>query len=457
MALVPLLIALEASRKSFLLGWLFGLSFWLVSVSWIAPTLETYGSLPRWLAFAGLGLLASVLALYTGLFGTVARRLGPLSGWSLVVLPALWVLLEWLRGHLLTGFPWNLAAYAWVDMPGARELSSWVGSHGVSFVVVAVNVGLALMLFHRRWALGTAALLLCSTSLATASRWGHPESESGKGPRRVVIVQPNTAIETEWNASFFEASYRELLQMTRAACSGGLIVWPESAAFPYTFDDYEFLRTDLHELASRGCPVLFNTARREGDHTFNSAMLVSEEGADRQDKRHLVPFGEYVPLAGLVPGLRQLARNAGGFSASPDIRLLAWEGEKIGVSVCFEITFPGEVAALVKRGATVLATLTNDAWYGDSAAPWQHLRAAQFRASENRRPLLRAAITGVSALIDSRGAIVDSLGVGEVGVLEGTVAGHEEFSLFSRAPWLTPAACSIVLIACGVLRWRRRP
>ena len=179
---------------------------------------------------------------------------------------------------------------------------------------------------------------------------------------------------------------------------------------------------------------------------FNSALLISPgRPPARYDKRHLVPFGEYVPLGSLFSFISSLARNAGDFSPAEGLRLLDWEGERLGPAICYEVVFPDEVAQLTRAGATVLVSLTNDAWYGETAAPWQHLRAARFRAAENRRWLLRAAITGVSAVVAPDGSVRGQLGVGESGLLEARFAGRSDLTPFARAPWAVPALCAALL------------
>jgi apolipoprotein N-acyltransferase len=182
------------------------------------------------------------------------------------------------------------------------------------------------------------------------------------------------------------------------------------------------------------------------------------ERFQRADKRHLVPFGEYVPLRALVPGLGKLARMVGDFAPAREVALLDWGAQRLGVAVCFEVIFPGETAALVRAGATLLVTVTNDAWYGDTAAPWQHLAAARFRAAENRRWLLRAAITGVSAAIAPDGSLRGVLGVGEEGTIVARFEGRRDLSPFSRAPWAVPAICACVvgLSLFAAPRLRRR-
>ena len=165
-----------------------------------------------------------------------------------------------------------------------------------------------------------------------------------------------------------------------------------------------------------------------------------------------------MPLRGVFRFLDTLAREAGHFTAADDLSLLSWGQERLGVAICFEITFPGEVAEAVRAGATSLVTITNDAWYGDTAAPWQHFRAVRFRAAENGRPLVRAAITGVSALVGADGDVEAQLGVFEQGVLNGWLRGRTGLTPYTRTPWLVPAATSVLalLVAGRAFAGRRR-
>jgi apolipoprotein N-acyltransferase len=199
-------------------------------------------------------------------------------------------------------------------------------------------------------------------------------------------------------------------------------------------------------LAQSGCSVLLNTVLESEEGDTNSALLISSTGKPRRyDKRHLVPFGEFVPMAGWLPFLDKLARNAGDFAAGEGPALLRWGEQEIGAAICFEIVYPAPLAEQVRHGATVIVTITNDAWYGDSSAPWQHFRAARFRAAENRRTVLRAAITGVSAIIGPDGSVQQFLGVGDC-----------------RSPrpdglYPSPMARALALLLCGWLCYIRRP
>ncbi len=455
-ALCPLMLLLDR-RRAPLWGFLHGLATWLVAIPWIAPTISTFGELPGWLGNLLLVLLCSYLALHHSLFAWLA--LGPWKARSWVTgmlgLPALWTVFEVSRQYLLSGFPWNLASYAWIAVPGALLLSSWIGAYGVSFVVLLPSVGLAQGLSRRRWEPIAIGFLTPLLLLSLASRFAQPELATREA-REVRIVQPNLGIlkldETEQQ----QRHYRKLLRMSEEACDRpALLLWPESAAWPYAFSRDRQMREDVLRLVDKGCSILFNSPRWQGEEVFNTAFL-AQPGQQLQayDKRHLVPFGEYVPLAELLPFVDKLARNAGNFSASDSVTLLTWREEQIGVAICFEITFPHEVAELVASGATLITTLTNDAWYGDSWAPWQHLRAARFRAAENRRPVLRAALTGVSALIEANGQAVEMIGVDEEGVVRASVRGGADLSPYTRLPWLAPILC-LAVASFAILSSRR--
>lgn len=457
LALVPLVLLLAFERHGALWGWLHGIVFWLVSIRWIAPTLVTFGGIPPALSWVLLCLLAAYLALqhaiFVGLGSKVFRRS---VVWALVALPGLWVGLEWLRGVAFGGFPWNLAAYAWTEMPGALPFAAWGGAWGVSWAIVFTNLGLALAAHRRQLAPAALGVLLPLLGLALAGRFSRPEPGSPLAPE-IAVLQPNASLEHQ-DGEDVRSNYRKVVGLAETACAEGpaLLLWPESAAWPFIYGRSPELERDLDRLVDRGCEVIFNTVSLEGETMFNSALLVGGEGVEgRYDKRQLVPWGERVPLSDVFPFIGKLARQAGEFTAGERLGLMPWQGETIGMAICYEVIFPAAVAEQVQAGASVLATVTNDAWYGDTAAPWQHFRAARFRAAENRRPLVRAALTGVSAIVGPRGEVVAQLGVGEEGLLRRQVAGRREIPPFTRAPWLVPLA-GVVLTGCAIVSSRRK-
>jgi apolipoprotein N-acyltransferase len=461
-ALAPLVLLLSAPRPG-RLGWVHGFAAWMTGLYWIAPTLQTYGGMPFALGVVLTGVLAAYLALFHAVFawlGSWIWRRG--DALRLIGLPALWVALEWLRTYLGGGFPWNLAGYAWVDVWGALPLAAWVGVYGISFLVVLAGTAAASSIQRRRWEPAVLGLLIPLTLLPLAARWSLRQDAKaihemrGFG-RPVRLLQPNIANLVEFDEQAVIRNYFKLMRQSTDACQpGSLVIWPESAAWPFLYGRDARLDEDLESLVDRGCKVLFNSSHPVGEAFYNSAFLLSaSKEVARYDKRHLVPFGEYVPFRGVFGWMDKLARNAGEYRPADDTALLPWGSEKIGMSICYEVVFPSEVADLVQRGATLLVTITNDAWYGDTSAPWQHFRAARFRAAENRRPLLRAAITGVSAYVAPDGSVLDELGVFEEGVIRARVLGERGLTPFARLPWLVPALCS-VLAAVAVYFARRR-
>ncbi len=461
--LAPVAVAflLPETTRPFLRGWLCGVVAWTVSLSWIAPTVVTFGLLPGWVGGLALALLAGYLALFHGAFVAVGSRLWQQGGWRLHLgVPATWVLLELARGWLLTGFPWNPASHLWMELPGFLHAAALLGSWGLSFVVIGVGVGVARGISTRTPIVATATLLAYAALLAAGARFGAAEELERSAQLEVRILQPNSPARPVFDPRVVEADYRRLQQMSQEACwPRTLLIWPESAAWPFSWQEDRFLREQIFHLNQQGCAVLFNTPYTVGERTFNSTLLVTPEAGtdepERYDKRHLVPFGEYVPLARWIPLLPRIARAAGDFAAAEAPRLLSWRGEALGVAICYEVVFPFEVAALVRQGATVLVTVTNDSWYGMTAAPWQHLRAARFRAAELRRWMLRSAITGISARIDPFGEIRDSLGVGALGTIAATVEGIRTTTVFSAVPWLVPVLS--LLCVSGAWISKRRP
>jgi apolipoprotein N-acyltransferase len=321
--------------------------------------------------------------------------------------------------------------------------------------VLLASTGVAVAVRRRAFEPAAVGFLVPLLLLAVGARYAHGAPRWGDAAP-VRLLQPNIPNLVAFDPAVVERNLEKVLRMSAAACRepGTLVVWPESAAWPYSFGRDLGFTLRVNELLRGGCQLLLNSPQSEDERTYNSALLLNPDGAvSRYDKRHLVPWGEFVPLADLLPFVGRLARAAGDFAAASEVRLLPWGDDRIGTAICFESVFADEVAELVREGATVLVTLSNDAWYGDTAAPWQLLRSARFRAAESRRPLLRAAITGVSAVIDARGEVVDMLGVGEEGVLAAKVAGRRDLSPYSRRPWLVPAlagALAILAIIPGI-------
>ncbi|HYO12897.1 MAG TPA: apolipoprotein N-acyltransferase, partial [Thermoanaerobaculia bacterium] len=347
--------------------------------------------------------------------------------------------------------------------PGALPLSAWIGPYGISFLVLLTSTAVALSIQRRRWEPAAVGLMLPLFLLPVAARWswrqGDEDLRAAGGTKAVSLLQPNIPNLVEYEPRAALRNYYKVIAMSAESCQpGSLVVWPESAAWPFSYGRDPLLEADLQSMIDRGCSVLFNSSHPVGESFYNSAFLLSEGNAPvaRYDKRHLVPFGEYVPFQGVFTWVDKLARNAGNFRRADELTLLPWKDEKIGMAICYEVVFPNEVVELARAGSTLFVTITNDAWYGDTSAPWQHFRAARFRAAENRRTLLRAAITGVSALVGPDGSVHDQIGVFEEGVIRTRVAGRTGLTPYARAPWLVPALSAAVAVFGVYFTGRRR-
>ncbi len=456
---MPLLILSRrpSRRQAFFFGWLHGTTAWWVGIPWIGHTLGVFGQIPAFVSSVLLILLALFLGFFHGVFAGLGWDLWrSKAGFAFLGFPCLWVVMETAQGHPLGGFPWNLAAHTWIDVPGALLLSAWGGAAGVSFLVLWVNTGLAVGLRQRK-GLPVVVGVLVPALLLAAAHLGLPRPAVTPAVP-VRIVQPNIGMMQEASWQQVEEGYNRLLKLSRAACDekGALLLWPESAGWPFLWEGDPYfpgrLRRDVEALAAQGCPVLFNSAHSEKGKTYNSAFLYTPgRGLERYDKRHLVPWGEYVPLGEIFPFVGKLARNVGNFAAGRGPNNLGWGEESLAPGVCYESVFPGGVAESVRAGATVLVNLSNDAWYGDSAARQQLFRAVRYRAAENRRPLVRAAITGISAVVSAEGRVVGSLDLDQAGVLRGQIHGRSDLTFFTRWPelmlWISLLGAAFAIIA----------
>ncbi len=420
-ALVPLLAALwqRPPRKGFSLGLLAGVVWGYGGLYWLHLV-----TVPGYLVLAFY--LALYPAVWSGWFALLSSRR---PGWLWWAAPSGWVVLEYLRTHLLSGFPWNLLGISQVRNLPLIQVGSLTGVYGVGFLLVLVNTVIASAVVFLRARRGPGklprpgGLLPAFLLLSAALLYGRHTLRSGgeepvSGSLEVTVVQGAIRQELKWVPALAPAHLRTYLDLSLRALarSSDLLIWPESA-LPYYLEETPAVRRRLEDLASRsGAYLLFGgDYRDEGGH-FNSAYLISPRGGPRfrYDKVHLVPFGEYTPLRSVFPFLGRVVPWEEDFSPGPGypafpLSDLASPGRppaRIGVLICYEDIFPGPSRELALRGADLLVNVTNDAWFGDTPAPFQHAFAAFFRAVENRVYLARAANTGYSCIIDPWGRVV---------------------------------------------------
>jgi apolipoprotein N-acyltransferase len=448
LALVPLIEAVWGRewRYAWRMGFLAGIVHFGTLLWWISPTISQYGNLSGWVAWPVFGLLACYLAIYpaiwSGLTGywTAGRSRLPSS----LALAGTWTLLEWARGHVLSGFPWGYLAYTLEPAPSLIQTAEIWGPYGLTFLIVLLNVLIwkfckrlldtgtkdSVFLQGRRARLAQPALfLVCLVCLWFFGKWRMEEitHNDDRFPElTVAAIQGAIPQERKWDPSFQVSTLNTYGRLSLKAAerldnsevnredgvkeSSGLVIWPETAA-PFYFqipsplsEKVRSVARDLDVVLLFGSPAYrFNG---DGDTEYlNSVYILDSDGAvaGRYDKRHLVPFGEYLPWGWVTSWARGLIPAAGQFSAGITSVPLSCGDLRIGVLICFESIFPALSRETVLEGANFLAVLTNDAWFGRTGAPYQHEIMAIFRAVETRRWVVRAANTGISSLISPCG------------------------------------------------------
>ena len=472
LALVPLFISLRRCnpRDAFRTGMVFGLTHYLTLLYWVVITMHTYGYLPWWQCVSLLVLLAAYLALYPGLFALAVVQLSRKPYHLVLLAPIAWVALEYVRGFLLTGFPWGLVGYSQSNRLHIIQISDIFGVYGVSFLVVLFNAAVyVLLLFtaQKKWrrqpvsrgqALG--AVLLPLTLIGAGLVYGDMRIDTmdaamiKAASHRVAVVQGNIDQARKWDPAFQIGTTKKYVHLTQAAAARQpeLVVWPETAT-PFYFEASPKLtrlvidavrQASVHLLV--GSPSVQTTGGRQA--YYNSAYMVAPDGRTmgRYDKVHLVPFGEYVPLKQVLSFVGKMVAQVGDFSSGEKGRTLAWGNDNppIGVQICFEIIFPGLSRSLVKNGAGLLVNLTNDAWFGKSSAAYQHFSMAVFRAVENRRSLVRCANTGISGFIDPVGRVVARTDLFEDAVVDQSASILSRISVYTRIGDVLAWACLVV-------------
>ena len=448
------------------IGWWFGVGHFVPGLYWISLSLLTDPERFAWLVpFAVLGVPAG-LAIFTAAAAYAAGFARGDGVSRAIALAAWWSILEFARGHVLTGFPWNLAGYAWADAPALLQPAAFVGAYGMSFWTVAVAVLPALWLDARqtrRLRAGAAAFFLAVPALVFAFGWARLERTPDPGAVadvRLRIVQPRIDQKLKWREEERAANLATHVALSREAGWEGIthLVWSETATAYYLAND-EHARARVAQAIPPGGVLLVGSVRVErtpgqGLKAWNSFHALDERGEilATYDKHHLVPFGEYVPLRGVLP-VEKITPGTVGFSSGPGVVTLRAPGlPAFSPLICYEAIFPGAVARDDDRPGFLL-NLTNDAWFGESSGPHQHFAAARVRAVEEGLPLVRVANTGISAVIDAHGRVVGRLELGTRGILDASLPA----ALPSPTPFARWGSWPLVLVWIGAVLFARGP
>jgi apolipoprotein N-acyltransferase len=473
-ALVPLFFAIEGKElyQAFKLGVFAGLVSFLGILYWIIVAVHTYGNVPLILSGLILLLLVAYLSLYIGTFAFLLRLIQIRSGIQTILFaPILWVALEYLRSFFLTGFPWAYLGHTqYLNLPFI-QMSDITGVYGLSFVILLVNA--TFFSVFRQWPkknFPSKEIILTLVVLLGFLIYGYVRMRNvdqeiiQTPPLKVALVQGNIDQSIKWDESFQLETLKiyQRLSMKAAEHQPDLMIWPETAT-PFFFQEAKEYQPIVLEIPEKtNSYLLFGTPFYKIEqgkiNYYNSALLVSpaKELIGRYDKIHLVPFGEYIPLKKILFFIESsIGEGIGNFKSGKDIINLSFPRGKFGVLICFEIIFPDLCRRFVKKGGDFLVTITNDAWFGRTSAPYQHLSIATFRAVENRVFIARAANTGISAFIDPKGKIVKQGDIFTEEVLNGTIHPMKEktfYTLFGDVfAWIC-SGLSIVFLLYALIR-----
>ncbi len=451
---MPLLVALSGwtgrgvaipgvpTRRGFMLGLLAGFIHFAGTVYWTGATVSTFGGLPVIVAVIVAALLALYMAGYVAVTCAIAAIL--IRGFGargVLLFPVVWVAAEYLRGIVLGGFPWIPLGNTMVTLLPIAQLASAFGVYGLSLFVGFVNAGFALTALRtgRTRIVAAAATLAAITAL---SIWGGARLASDmltRGePIKIGLIQGNIAQTDKWNPARAGMILDRYLQLTRQAAENGaqLIMWPESST-PFYFED-DPAGNAVREMArTLARPILLGSDEFEDSDPpkhYNAAFMLDAAGATAAVYRkiHLVPFGEYVPLQQVLFFVGPLVEAVSAFSRGTRVTMLPVHGHMVSTAICYEVTYPALAREAVLNGSEMLTTITNDAWYGESSAAFQHFEMAAMRAIEQGRYLARSANTGISGIIDPYGRVLVRTNLFETVAVVGEARFVQTQTLYAR-------------------------
>lgn len=487
-ALLPLLYGLlmpcsvEAPRylrRSALTGYVCGVLWYILNCYWIYDTMHSYGGVPSAGAAGILVLYSLVLGLYFGLFGflvALCRKAFGLNVFPLALAPFLWVALELAAAHI-TSVPWDQFGYSQVDNFLLTRLAPFTGVYGISFVLVAVNMLLAAAVLsrsiHTRLRIGVGAVLLAVLLQFGSFIQPKPSPTSAYA----VLLQPNldVGVTQAWVGPEWDENISWIMEQSQLNCSPviagmptrqaqqtttdcsrntpppGIIAWPEAPS-PFRSDDPRFVSFMRSMTTTAHAPVVFGLIGRDRTGEYNSAVFAAADGniLGRYDKIHLVPFGEYVPYRDVFFFAKHLTQQIDDFHRGTYRKVFSAGGHTFGIFICYESIFADEVRQFAVNGAQVFVNISDDGWYGDTSAPWQHLNMARMRAIENRRWILRDTNNGVTTSIDPYGRVSVSAPRHVATTLVARYGYRDDLTFYTRYGDLFAILCGIITLAAAV-------
>ena len=474
-------------RSAFLRGWLAGTAYFAIGTWWVAEAFLVDIAAHGWMAPFAVTFMAGGIGLFWGAAAVLYRLVRVPGVFRVVVFAASFTALEWLRGHVLTGFPWNLPGETWRAGSAMSQTAALVGAYGLTLITLFIAAAPALLLTDRRRpvlvTVGAAALVLVGLTgwgaLRIGGQGGWATPAGGRQAPVIRIVQPDIPQEAKYDPKVFTEIFGKYIRLTRqpGELQPDIIIWPEGAV-PALVDDYlapdTWTRAAIVQALRPGQVLLVGAARYEGSpdapRYFNSLIVLRRTADDIEilgvyDKHRLVPFGEYLPLDSLLTplGVKNLVQIGDGFASGPPPRPLAIPGlPVIQPLICYESLYPG----FTRRGAIVtgedpalIVNVSNDAWFGATTGPWQHLNLASYRAIEEGVPMARATPTGVSAMVSAWGQVIPSARLGQSveGVLDVVLPPKVDKTPYRRLGDLFLFLSMIVVVGItGLFHWRDR-
>lgn len=439
LSLALLFVVLERSHWPFWVGFCYALGFYGYGLSWIHVSIFEFGGVPLAVSYALVALLVFYLALFPAFACYLAAKWPTprRTLYYLVIFPGCWILTEWLRARLFTGFPWLMPGYSQINSPLAGYAATF-GVYGVTLTSVMFS---ALIVYWLKRPSQVMRLLLPALILLLGWALGQHSYTQAQPALKVALVQGNEAIETKWVPENRIPTLKRYWQLTNAHKDADIIIWPESALPMLESQAEPYLRSFDHDLSARNQALITGIIHRDPltDQYYNAIVVLGQKtansedstayaygGKDRYYKRHLLPIGEFVPFE---KWLRPLAKlfdlPMSSFSDGQDHQAdITVKGHHWLSAICYEIAFGNEIQQMISAKTDAILTISNDTWFGRSAGPAQHLEIAQMRALEFQRPVVRGTNTGYTALIDSHGKITQSLPIYETQVLAGTIIPH---------------------------------
>ena len=464
-------VALRASERvytpwaSFRLGLMTGVVYFSCTLYWTVTVMTTYGGLATPVAVVCAGLLVGYLSLYLGavavLLGGAVRRFGVAGLW---LAPVFWVALEWARGWVGGGFPWVPLGSTQGGVLPIAQLASITGVYGLSFLVALVSTAAAVVGLSRkpRHLAGVAAVVLLVITVAVVGTFRLANNRLATSGRvvRVGLVQGNVEQDAKWDPKFRDAILLRYMRLSREAMLAGaqVVIWPE-ASTPFFLDRDSALAAPLRILAAQArTPFVVGTDEYDGKDIFNSASVIGADGQTRGTYRkiHLVPFGEYVPLKKLLFFVGPLVEAVSDFAPGTEASVLdLGNGIRASVAICYESTYPTLTRAFANGGAQLLMVITNDAWFGNSSAAYQHFQMGAMRAIETGRYLARAGNTGITAVVDPYGRIVAQAEMFQPASLTADVRLLDDRTIYTRIGDLIAWLCAALTVMVAVVLRRR--